>query len=228
MPGKDNSIATLAAAVDELYENPMPARVSEPTRQFIEYLGPEMPFVNKMAFANMWLFQGVFVGIMEGQTSGNALVHTTTAPTMFHSGVKENLVPADARAVVNFRILPGETVDDVVAYVTKLIDNEQVQVKVLGWANEASPVSSVTSDGFNTLSTTLKQIFPEALVAPSLVIGATDSRYFTEVSSDVYRMLPATLTSEDLPRIHGIDERIGRDNYKQVIQFYVQLMRNVE
>ncbi len=228
MPAGKNSIATLAEAVEELYENPFPARISEPTRQFIEYLGPEMPFTNKMAFANMWLFEGVFIGIMEGQASGNALVHTTTAPTMFNSGVKENLVPADARAVVNFRLLPGESVDDVVAHVTRVIDNEQVKVKVLGWANEASPVSSVTSAGFNTLSKSLKQVFPDALIAPSLVIGATDSRYFTAVSPDVYRMQAVTLTSEDLPRIHGIDERVGRENYKQLIRFYVQLMKNVE
>lgn len=228
MPDKNNSIVTIADAIDELYENPMPARISEPTKQFIKYLGPEMPFTEKLAFANMWLFEGVFIGIMEEQASGNALVHTTTAPTMFHSGVKENLVPADAKAVVNFRLLPGETVDDVVNHVKTVIDNDQIEVKVLGWANEASPVSSVESDGFNILTKSLKQTFPEALIAPTLVVGATDSRYFTDVSDDVYRMLPATLKPDDIPRIHGIDERIGKENYKQVIRFYHQLMLNIE
>lgn len=228
MPDKENSIATIAEAVDKLYKNPFPQKLSEPIEQFVAYTGPEMPFVQKMAFANMWLFKPVFFNALGASASGNSSLRTTTAPTLFHSGVKENLVPAEASATINFRILPGETPDDVVAYVKKTINNPQVEVSVLGWANEASPVSSTTSEGFNTITTSLKQVFPDALVAPMLVVGATDSRYFTGVSPDVYRMAPVTLGSDDVARIHGIDERIGVEDYKNLIRFYYQLMQNVK
>lgn len=228
MPDKENSIATIAEALDKLYKNPFPRRLSEPVEQFVAYTGPEMPFVQKMAFANMWLFKPVFFNALGSSASGNASLRTTTSPTIFHSGVKENLIPAEASAVVNFRILPGETPDDVVAYVNQTIDNPKVKVTIMGWANAASPVSTTESAGFNTIVISLKQVFPNTIVSPMLVIGATDSRYFSGVSSDVYRMAPVTLNGDDLARIHGIDERIGVEDYKNLIRFYYQLMLNVQ
>lgn len=228
MPDKQNSIAAMSEAIDKLYKNPFPAVVSEPLKQFLAYTGPEMTFVNKMAIANMWLLEGVFVGIMEGSTSGNATVRTTTAPTLFHSGIKENLVPAEATATVNFRIIPGQTPNEVKAYVEKIIDNPNIEVSFRGWANPATPVSSVESDAFKTLQTTIGQVFPDAAIAPNLVLGATDSRYYTDVSDDVYRFLPAPLTGEDLNRIHGSNERIAVEDYKNLIVFYQQLMLNIK
>lgn len=227
MPGKENSIAAMSAAIDKLHKNPFPAQISEPLAKFLEYTGPEMTFVNKMAIANLWLLEGVFVGIMEGSSSGNATLRTTTSPTLFHSGIKENLVPAEAVATVNFRILPGQSIEDVVVYVEKVIDNKDIKVSVRGSANPATPVSSVDSDAFKTIQTTIGQVFPNAAIAPNLVLGATDSRYYTGVSEDVYRFMPAPLTGEDLSRIHGSNERIAVEDYKNLIVFYQQLMKNI-
>jgi carboxypeptidase PM20D1 len=63
-------------------------------------------------------------------------------------------------------------------------------------------------------------------VAPYLVLGATDARHYRDLSENVYRFLPITLTSEDLARMHGTDERISVSDYEKAIRFYRQLILN--
>ncbi len=73
----------------------------------------------------------------------------------------------------------------------------------------------------------MRKVFPEALAAPFLVTAGTDARFYESLSGAVYRFLPVTLTLEDTTRIHGIDERIGVRDYARAVQFYAQLIRDV-
>jgi acetylornithine deacetylase/succinyl-diaminopimelate desuccinylase-like protein len=94
------------------------------------------------------------------------------------------------------------------------------------WTHAPSPISDPESESYRLLSRTVRQIFPDALVVPTIVIAATDSRHYVPVADDVYRFLPTRLTAEDLSRMHGVDERISISNYVEIIQFYTQLIRN--
>ena len=97
----------------------MPAALDGPAALLFDRLGPEMPFWSRLPLANRWLFGGLIVGQLEKSPTTNAILRTTTAATIFEGGVKDNVLPAHARAVVNFRIKPGDTVEDVLAHVTK-------------------------------------------------------------------------------------------------------------
>jgi carboxypeptidase PM20D1 len=146
---------------------------------------------------------------------------------MLHrAGVKENALPIEAEAVVNFRLLPGDTIDRVVEHVRTTTDDTDVAIRKVGHPREASLVSGNDSSSFVTLHETIRQVFPDAVVAPSLVIGGTDSKHYVAVADSSYRFLPIRLTSEDLKRIHGSDERIAVTDYIESIRFYVQLLRN--
>ena len=145
---------------------------------------------------------------------------------MVTGGVKPNVLPSDAEAVANFRIMPSGSVAQVLAHVRDAIDDPDIVVQQAELANEPSRVSDVHSPGFEALHKTVRQVFPDVVVAPSLVIGGTDSRHYEAIADNNYRFLPTRLGPKDLERIHGNNERISVDNYEEIIRFYVQLLLN--
>jgi carboxypeptidase PM20D1 len=225
-PEKETAITVLIKALNSVINNQMDARISEPVNDFIRYIGPEMPFYAKAIFANRWLFNGIILNIYQGSKTSNALVRTTTAPTILNAGVKDNVIPAKAEAVVNFRILPGETSADVMAHLKTVISDERVKVSMIEGFSEPSPVSPVDVYGFKAILKTIRQVYPEALVAPTLMVVASDSRKYIKVSKNIYNFAPIVVTSEDLARMHGIDERNKIEDFTRGISFYYLLIKN--
>ena len=109
----------------------MPASLDGPAALLFDRLGPDMPFLTKMAIANQWLLGRLIIRQLSIFEATNALVRTTTAATMIEGGIKENVLPARARAVVNFRIKPGDTIDKVLSHVKTAIADPRVTVKLL-------------------------------------------------------------------------------------------------
>lgn len=226
MPAKETPIGILSAAVSKLEKNPMAATISEPVQYFLDYVGPEMPFFSKLAFANQWLLKPVIISKYEASNSGNATIRTTTAATVFKSGLKDNVISPLATATINFRILPAETSDDVIKHIEKTINDSRITIKKVGHINEASAVSDIQSEGFKQIEKSVKQVFSNTLIAPSLMIGGTDEKHYSKISSNLFRFLPAVFTSDDLKRIHGTNEKISIEGFKNCIRFYRQLIVN--
>lgn len=226
MPKEETAIDVLSNAIAKLKGNPFSSEISQPVQDFMTHLGPEMPFMQKMAFANPEIFKPLIVGSLEKKASGNALIRTTTAPTIIKGGIKENIIPYEATASVNFRILPGTTISDVKKRVIETINDDRIKIKQGSFNSEAPESSSVDSFGYETIHTTIKQIFPHVVVAPNLVIGATDSRYYYPLSNDVYRFTPFYLNNDNISTFHGINERISIEDFENAIRFYVQLIKN--
>jgi len=227
MPPRQTTAGIVAAAVDKLEKNPFPGNLSGPASWMFDYLGPEMTPLYKTIFANMWLLGPVIEGQLAASPPTDATLRTTTAPTMLKGSDRENVLPARSSAVVNFRLLPGDTIESVTQRVIKVIDDPRVTVKRYGQgANEASPVSSTDTWAFKTFRQTIRDIFPEAVIAPALANSASDVTRYIDLSPNVLRFLPQRLTSEDLSMIHGINERISIDNYGEMIDFYIQLIKN--
>jgi carboxypeptidase PM20D1 len=228
-PPPETAVGILAAAIQRLERQQVPAAIAGPARRLFEFLGPEMGFTNRLALANLWLFAPVVTGRLAGSPATNALIRTTTAPTMLEGSVKENVLPARARAVVNFRILPGDSVAGVLAHVqTTVADARVLAAPLTVTLSEPSPESSVTSPGFLAIERTIRQVFPGSIVAPSLVLGGTDARHYAKLSPDVYRFLPFHIRPDDIRRLHGIDERMAVDDYAAAVRFYAQLIRNAD
>ncbi|GAB3321801.1 M20 family peptidase [Larkinella ripae] len=227
MPPKQTSIGLVAEAVSKLEKNPFPARLDAGLDQMFTYIGPEMPFGQRIVFANQWLFAPLITRIMSQSNSGNATLRTTTAPTIFQAGVKDNVLPIDATATINFRILPGETVETVKQHVEEVIDDERIQVKVLEkFISQPSPVSDPNAPGFERIHQTIKGVFPETIVTPYLTLSGTDSRFFARVCPQIFRFSPTPMDDEDTQRIHGTNERIRIRDYQNMIRFYATLIKN--
>ncbi|MGI9530058.1 M20 family peptidase [Lutimonas sp.] len=226
MPGKETAIDVLSEAIHKLKANPFPAYISPPIEGFLEYLGPEMSFVNRMAFANAGLFEKMIVSVYEGSASGNALVRTTTSPTIFNSGVKDNIIPLTAKATVNFRIITGSSIAEVKERIRSVIDDDRIKIDEGNFNTEPSKVSSYKAPGFTMLHKTIAEVYPEALVSPYMVVAATDARHYGQLSDQIYRFLPTRINKSNVKSIHGLNERIAVADYETAVYFYTQLIKN--
>jgi carboxypeptidase PM20D1 len=224
MPGSRTAIGSLAAALERLERTPFPAAVDGVAAKMFHALAPEMHGLNRVALSNMWLFEPLVRWQLVRGPSTNALLRTTTAITVVRGGNKENVLPGAAEALVNFRLLPGETVGGVVAHVRGAINDEKIRIDVLPQSSEASLVASDTSVAYQWITRTVRELFPDVVVAPGLMIGGTDSRHMVRLADNVYRFSPVRARAEDLARFHGTDERISIANYAQLITFYRMLI----
>jgi carboxypeptidase PM20D1 len=228
MPPPHTAIGILAAALARLESHPMRARIAGATAESYAFLGPELPFGPRVFLGNLWLFEPLAVRVLEASPASNATLRTTTAVTIIQAGVKDNVLPPEARAVVNFRILPGDSIAAVEAHVRRTIADRRVQVSRYGTtATEPSAESPTAAPGFQLLARTVREVAPGVVVAPNLLSGATDSRHYATVLGVLpYRFVPMRLGAADLARIHGTDERLGVANFAEIVRFYAQLLRN--
>ena len=227
-PPDHTALGILSKAVTRLEENQFPARLDGTTEEMLRFIAPEMPFAAKMVMGNLWLTRPLVTRMMLADTSSAAMLRTTTAVTIMDGGVKENVLPIEARAVVNHRIIPGETVASVTERVREVIDDERVEVTPLGWSGEPSPVSDPNGPAFELLGRTLLEVAPEETitVTPYLVIGGTDAKYYSGRSDNVFRFLPVVGGPNVLEMVHGTNEHISVDSLELAVRYFIQLIRN--
>ena len=228
MPESETAISILSKAIVNITENQPAPEFTPPVKGFLSFIGPEIPWPARIIFANRWLLGGVLKSLYTSTGTGNAAVRTTIAPTMFNSGLWINILPTEARATVNFRLLPGDTSEKVLARLNKVIDDERISITPVGNYLEAANVSPINCEPFNLLNKTIRESFENTLVSPILMTAGSDSYYFSEVSLNVYRFAPYQLKSEDMVMLHSDNERISIENYKAMINFYYRLIKNFQ
>lgn len=227
VPPRQTAIGILSRALVRLEDNPLPGGIQGPFRDMLLTVGREMTFSRRLVLANLWLFGPLVERQLSSIPAADTMMRTSTAVTIVDGGVKANVLPSKATAVVNFRIAPGDTVEGVLDHVRQVIGDPRVSVVEARETREPSPVSPTDSEGYRLVERTIRQIFPEAIVAPYLLPGGTDSRHFTALTSDVYRFGAIRVGSDDLRRAHGTDERLSVDVLVQMVAFYMQLLMGV-
>lgn len=226
MPPRETAVSILAAAVDRMQSAPFPSRIDGGLRDTLNFLGPEMPFAQKMVMSNMWLFGPLLERSLSAKPSGDALLRTTLATTMIEGGTSETVLPTTAIAIVNLRLLPGDNIQGALDFLHSSINDARVTVDEINEPREASPVSDIESDAFRTLQTTIHQVLPDVVVAPFVLVGGTDTVHYTDQCNDIFRFIPTRLTERDTQRFHGIDERIAKEDYLDIIRFFHQYIIN--
>ncbi len=228
-PPRDSAAVRLARAVVALDENQMPSALSQPpASEMFKAAGKDMPFAQRMAFANLWLFKGVIDGQLADIPAGNAMIRTTTAPTMLAGSAKENVLAQRATATVNFRIHPSNTEEEIIAHVkdvTSGIDGISVELGKEGIRGKgASNVSPTDNRAYAVLASVSEAVMPGAPAAPGLVLGATDGRYAEAITPNVYRFAPSVLTPDELTGFHGTNERTSVENMGRLARGYAQII----
>ncbi len=223
-PPRQTAVGILAQAITALKKNPVPGGLSGLSEQMFDTASRHMPFGSRIFFANRWLFGGAIEDRMSEVPFGNAMLRTTTAPTMLSGSVKTNVLPIEAVATVNFRIHPRDTVESVIEHVKSVVENENVEVRVPGSGRPASAVSSWESDGFAVVERAIREIYGEVVVAPGIMVAGSDSRHYAKVADDAYRFNPFVMTGDDLAGFHGTNEKMGVSNLAQGSRTYVRII----
>ena len=224
-PSTGNSaIGMLSAALAKLDANPLPGGVRGAAAEMFDVIAPELPFGQRLAMSNLWLLRPVVESMLGKGAATNALMRTTTALTIVNAGNQANVLPGKAEATVNFRLLPGDTAESVQAYVKRVIADERIAVATVGAVAEASKLSSPRAEPYKLIERTIREVFPDAVIAPSLVLQGTDSRHFQDVAEQTYRFMPIRFKPADLPRLHGTDERIAVAQLADMVRFYHRLL----
>ncbi len=225
-PKGTSAIAMMSAALKRVDDEQLPAGIRGVAREMFEAVAPEMSGLPRVAMSNLWLFGPLVQKQLEAGASTHAMLRTTTALTIVNAGNKENVLPGSAEATVNFRLLPGDTRESVLAHVKQTVNNDRFEVFALPGATEPSKVAPTSSNSYRLIERTVRELFPGTVVAPGLMIGGTDSIHFEGIADHIYKFSPVRAKPEDLARFHGNNERIASTNLVELVRFYHQLLLN--
>jgi len=226
MPPAETAVSLLAEAVDRIHAMPIDCSLEGgPALAMMRALAPELSPTTRMAVANEWLFSPLLQQRMAGDAAAQALLGTTVAPTMIEGGVRPNVLPAEATAMINFRIHPRDSAEDLLRRARQAVaDLEGITVDWAEPPRDATAISSTTASSYALIAALSRDILPDAPVAPGLVLAGTDSRHYAGVAENVYRFQPILLSNEDIEGLHGVNEQISIANLERMIRFYVALM----
>ncbi len=224
MPPQKTVIGSMSAALAQVEQNKLPASIRGVPALMFDTLAPEMSGLSRIMMSNLWLFSPLVEFKLKKSHSTNALLRTTSALTIFTSGNRDNVLPNKADATINFRIKPGDTIEDISQHLKEIVNNDNITISLSDSNSEAAPVSSIQSSAYHNINQSLREVFPSIVVAPSLMIATTDSRHFIDIANNIYRFSPIRANADDLQRWHGVNERLSIKNLAEAIRFYYQLL----
>lgn len=224
-PKPNSPLVVLSKACQKIEAHPFKAHFNGPARLMFNELGSRSTFLYKMIFANLNVF-GWILDLLCRKTGGqlNALLRTTTAFTMANGSPAVNVIPASASLTMNIRINPNDSVEYVKENIKKIINDESIEITIDD-PNEPSRVSTVDSDGYRLIAKSIASTWIGCVVAPYLMVQASDSRHYGEISDRVYRFSAADMTDEELDSIHGNNEHIRLDTICRAVEFFIRIMK---
>jgi carboxypeptidase PM20D1 len=228
MPPRASAIGILAAAVARLEAHRPAAALGAVQRELLQRAAPQLPWSRRVVLANLWLTAPLVERLFAASPATDATLRTTTAPTLFQAGVKDNVLPQQAAAVVNFRIRPGDSIEGVLAHVRATVDDERVAIERHGFGSEPTAVAPWPGGGFAAIERALRRVSPEPVlvVAPYVTNGATDARHYAALTPNLYRFVPFKLRPDELDGLHGSNERLALAEYLRGVRFYHALLRD--
>ncbi len=224
-PKPHTPVGILSRACTRIEGNPFKAHIEGPASQMFDTLGRHSTLLYRVIFANMWCFGWVIdlLGRMSGGEM-NALVRTTVAFTQMEGSSARNVIPPEAKMVANMRLNPADSVESALAYLRKVVKDDQVEITALE-SSEPSRVSTTACEGWNKVASSVAETWRGSLVAPYLMVQCSDSRHWGIISDKVYRFSAMDLTSEERATIHGNNERIRLESVHRAVEFYIRLMK---
>ncbi|PTX20077.1 carboxypeptidase PM20D1 [Pontibacter mucosus] len=225
-PPSETPIGILSRAISRLQQNPFKPRLTSTTRESMEILTERMGGKYKFAMRHYGLFKKKILKKLSEDQATDVLIRTKLVPTIIAGGEKNNVLPRQATAVLNVRILNGETDQTVIDYVRKVIKDDRVEISQYGVYTPPSPETPTDTWVYDALKTTILQTFPDALVVPALFPGATDARHYSNLTTNIFRFAPQVVNRESAQLVHNVNERIGVEVLEKSISFYVALVLN--
>ena len=224
-PKPNSPIVMLSKACLDLEKHPFKMHLTKPVLEMFDTLGRHSSFVYRMIFANLWCFSPVLNMLCKKQGGElNALMRTTVAFTQAKGSAASNVIPPEANLVSNIRLNPADTIDSAMEYISKVINNPDIEIDRLHGMNP-SCISQTDCEEYQKVASSVVSTWKGSIAAPYLMMQCSDSRHYGRISDKVYRFSAMDLTSEERATIHGNNERIRVETALKATEFYVRLMK---
>lgn len=221
IPTKENAVVHLAAAIEKIGTWETPAKPNSITRRYFDELAKlEDPEVAKWmrALDTPEREQQAARRLSELDPVWSSMLRNSIAPTMLQAGIRVNVIPSEARAMLNIRLLPGELIGDLINDMIKLVNDPQVRIEAEVTGRQPSPPSSLDTDLYRAIEHATQKVFPGAATLPMMSTWATDSTFLRLRNVECYGLVPMPLTEEEIARMHADDERIPLASIQQAIE----------
>jgi acetylornithine deacetylase/succinyl-diaminopimelate desuccinylase-like protein len=227
MPHKDNANITLMDTIDRILK-PRPMRVNEVTAAMFRDLAGTQRF--PISFIMRHLSNPLILKLAGPQLAANreinAILRDTISLTMLQSGYKVNVIPEQAEASIDCRLLPDTDAEQFRRWLEATIDDERVQVKVIETSNPTT-VSPIDGPFFDAVQCALARHVPDAIAFPLQTPGATDSHYFRAHDVPAYGFGPFVIDIKELRCVHGINECISVENLELGIKISCDIIEEL-
>ncbi|MDY0290388.1 MAG: M20/M25/M40 family metallo-hydrolase [Sphaerochaeta sp.] len=224
-PMMPTALGKIAKAVSAIESSRQESRITKPVEAMLKNIGEKAPFPFAFLFLNLWLTKPLIKLIFSRSPTLNALIRTTSVPTMIEGSDKSNVIAQTSTAVVNTRLLGGDDQQSVLKHLKAVIADEEVSLTVRRY-EEPSQASPTAGEAFDLLKVTISKVFPEAIVTSYLMLGATDARKYQQLCKNIYRFTPAQMDKTEVQRMHAPDERMHTDNVRKAVSFFATLIQS--
>ncbi|NBK21342.1 MAG: M20/M25/M40 family metallo-hydrolase [Spirochaetia bacterium] len=224
-PQMPTALGKIARAVTAIETSRQEARITKPVQAMLKNIGEEAPFPYAFLFLNLWLTKPLVRLIFSRSPTLNALIRTTSVPTMIGASDKSNVIALTATSMVNTRLLTGDTRESTLKHLKTVISDEEVSLTVTRY-EKPSQASPTTGEAFDLIKATISQVFPDAIVTSYLMLGATDARKYQNLCQHIYRFTPAQMDKSEVARMHAPDERMHTKNIQKAVAFFLTLLEN--
>ena len=224
-PPKGTPLARLAAFVNRVETRPpFPVKITPPVKAMFAAMAPDMAFPFRLLFGNLWLFGPLLKRVIP-KVSGQAgaLLHTTCAFTMAQGSDAPNVIPAQASVTANLRFMVHQGREASLQALEKLANKYGLRMEVL-YACDCSPVVDVHSAGYAYIRQCVREVFPEAGIAPYVMLGGTDAKHYAKVCDCALRFAPTVLTPQQLASMHASNENLSVDALARAVAFYRRVL----
>lgn len=229
MPPSQTAIAKLSSVIGKFHSHLLPSFFGQGVeREMIYIFAAHASWPYKLLYANLWLFKPMFEYIFSSDASMNSLIRSSTAVTLMSGGTKENVLPDSATAYINHRIHPLQSIDEILEFDRRVINDPTILVERVNNSREPSPIAPYCDDcySFQLIKQSVLQVYPGTVVVPSTFLAASDSRWYTNLTDSIYKFSAIAVHLDEMKRFHGHDERISLENYENLINFYHHLIEN--
>ncbi len=222
-PPKHSALGKLSKIVCDLENHQFKAELTGQLQSLFTEIGKSTTYPVRCVMCNLPILKPLVTKICSNIPAVASMMRTTTAVTMAQGSPAPNVLPQKASVVANFRIMPGQTIEDVEAHIKK-IAGDKAEVKLLAGKNP-SKISPTDSRAFKVIEATCKSMDPKAIVAPYLVMGGTDARQYEDVCDNIYRYSPFLMDTGLLLTTHGTNERIPVSSLEDGVAFFKRYIR---
>lgn len=227
-PMADAAPRRLVQALERVLGDPPPPRLTPITRDIFRRIGAASGgfpgfALRRLSNPVVWLFAD---GLLQQDPWSAALTRDTIALTMLEAGYKPNVIPEQASAVLDCRLLPDTSEEAFIARLRDVIADPAIIIEVLQ-SPTAAPASPLDDPLFRAMVRAAQRVYPGVVVSESMTLGGTDARFFRRRGVPAYGFFPVLIPRELAATIHGVDERLPVADLRRAIRVIYETLREM-